>query len=96
MGALARPAKHPHNLAGTFPFPNLAQKNRARRSAPKVQEEPHEETTTVQQDKLNLISDQLPKPAACIDCREISAVDAIPCMRSLNSSEFEAFSRAVS
>jgi hypothetical protein len=25
-GALARPAKHPHNLAGTFPFPNLDKK----------------------------------------------------------------------
>ena len=37
-----------------------------------------------------------PNPAVCIDCREISAVDAIPCMRSLKSSAFEAFSRAVS
>jgi len=47
------------------------------------QEEPHEETTTVQQD--NSISFPISfKPAACIDCREISAVDAIPCMRSLN------------
>jgi hypothetical protein len=38
----------------------------------------------------------LPNPADCIDCREISAVDAIPCMRSLKSSALEAFSRAVS
>src|SRR5579871_2173455 len=37
-----------------------------------------------------------PNPAVCIDCREISAVEAIPCMRSLKSSAFEAFSRAVS
>ena len=39
---------------------------------------------------------QRPKPADCIDCREMSAVDAIPCIRSLNSSAFEALSRAVS
>ncbi len=37
-----------------------------------------------------------PNPAVCIDCRETSAVDAIPCMRNLKSSAFEAFSRAVS
>ena len=38
----------------------------------------------------------LPNPADCIDCREMSAVEAMPCIRSLNSSAFEAFSRAVS
>jgi len=38
----------------------------------------------------------LPNPADCIDCREISAVDAMPCMRSLKSSALEAFSSAVS
>ena len=37
-----------------------------------------------------------PKPADCMDCRDRSEVEAIPCMRSLNSSAFEAFSRAVS
>jgi hypothetical protein len=37
-----------------------------------------------------------PKPAVCIDCREMSAVEAIPCIRSLKSSAFEAFSSAVS
>jgi hypothetical protein len=39
---------------------------------------------------------QRPNPAACIDCREMSAVEAMPCMRNLNSSAFEALSRAVS
>jgi len=37
-----------------------------------------------------------PNPADCIDCREISAVEAIPCMRNLKSSALEAFSSAVS
>lgn len=37
-----------------------------------------------------------PKPADCIDCREMSEVEAMPCMRSLKSSALEAFSRAVS
>ena len=37
-----------------------------------------------------------PKPADCMDCRDRSEVEAIPCMRSLNSSAFDAFSRAVS
>ncbi len=37
-----------------------------------------------------------PNPADCIDCREISAVEAMPCMRSLKSSALEAFSSAVS
>ena len=37
-----------------------------------------------------------PKPADCMDCRDRSEVEAMPCMRSLNSSAFEAFSRAVS
>ena len=40
--------------------------------------------------------DFAPNPAACIDCREMSAVDAMPCMRSLKSSALEAFSSAVS
>src|SRR5260370_36862100 len=39
---------------------------------------------------------QRPKPVVCIDCREMSAVDAMPCIRSLNSSAFEAHSRAAS
>jgi hypothetical protein len=39
---------------------------------------------------------QRPKPADCIACREMSDVDAIPCIRSLNSSAFEALSSAVS
>ncbi len=42
------------------------------------------------------VSYRPPNPADCIDCREISDVDAMPCMRSLKSSAFEAFSRAVS
>lgn len=37
-----------------------------------------------------------PKPADCMDCRDRSEVEAMPCMRSLNSSAFDAFSRAVS
>jgi hypothetical protein len=37
-----------------------------------------------------------PNPADCMDCRDKSDVDAMPCMRSLNSSAFDAFSRAVS
>ena len=37
-----------------------------------------------------------PNPADCIDCREMSAVEAMPCMRSLKSSALEAFSSAVS
>ena len=37
-----------------------------------------------------------PNPADCIDCREISAVEAMPCIRSLKSSALEAFSSAVS
>jgi hypothetical protein len=54
-------------------------------------------SNNVQQDKLNLRPNlQRPKPADCIDCRERSDVDAIPCIRSLNSSAFEALSRAVS
>lgn len=57
----------------------------------KVQKQP------VQQDKLNLVPNlQRPKPVVCIAFREMSAVDAIPCIRSLNSSAFEALSRAVS
>jgi REP element-mobilizing transposase RayT len=44
----------------------------------------------------DLICLYLPKPADCIDCREISDVEAIPCIRSLNSSAFEALSSAVS
>jgi len=51
----------------------------------------------VQWDKLHLRRNlQCPKPAVCIDCREMSDVDAIPCIRNLNSSAFEALSRAVS
>jgi hypothetical protein len=37
-----------------------------------------------------------PYPADCIDCREMSAVEAMPCMRNLKSSALEAFSSAVS
>src|ERR1700751_2575449 len=37
-----------------------------------------------------------PNPAVCIDCREMSAVEAMPCIRSLKSSALEAFSSAVS
>jgi hypothetical protein len=48
-------------------------------------------------DKLDLnFQSQRPKPADCMDCRERSAVDAMPCMRNLNSSALEALSRAVS
>ena len=39
---------------------------------------------------------QRPKLADCMDCRDRSEVEAMPCMRSLNSSAFEALSRAVS
>jgi hypothetical protein len=42
------------------------------------------------------LDSQRPKPADCIDCREISEVDAIPCIRNLNSSAFDALSSAVS
>ena len=57
----------------------------------KVQKQP------VQQDKPNLAANlQRPKPVVCIAFREMSAVDAIPCIRSLNSSAFEALSSAVS
>jgi hypothetical protein len=57
----------------------------------KVQKQP------VQQDKLNLaVNLQRPKPVVCIAFREMSAVDAMPCIRSLNSSAFEALSSAVS
>jgi len=42
------------------------------------------------------VSYRPPNPADCIDCREISAVDAMPCIRSLKSSALEAFSSAVS
>lgn len=71
-------------------------KERARRSAPKFQEE-QTSKQLVQHDKLNLISNlQRPKPVCCIAFREMSAVDAIPCIRSLNSSAFEALSSAVS
>jgi hypothetical protein len=57
----------------------------------KVQKQP------VQQDKPNLVANlQRPKPVVCIAFREMSAVDEIPCIRSLNSSAFDALSRAVS
>jgi hypothetical protein len=39
---------------------------------------------------------QRPKLADCMDCRDRSEVEAMPCIRSLNSSAFEALSRAVS
>lgn len=45
---------------------------------------------------LGTLSYLPPNPADCIDCREMSAVDAIPCIRSLKSSALEAFSSAVS
>jgi len=35
-------------------------------------------------------------PPVCIDCRDISLVDAMPCARSLKSSALEAFSSATS
>jgi hypothetical protein len=71
---------------------NNAVQKRARRGAPvnwrnNLQKQPSSARQTCS---------HRPKPADCIACREISDVDAIPCMRSLNSSAFDAFSRAVS
>src|SRR5208337_639488 len=88
-------------LAGTD-----EQEKRARRSAPrsggtkvrrnKDQEEQGSETTGGAGRTQFRPQPQRPKPVCCIAFREMSAVDAIPCIRSLNSSAFDALSSAVS
>jgi hypothetical protein len=72
----------------------ILQEKRARKRAPKERKGGNE----IKKDKSQMpeARSYRPNPADCIDCREISAVDAIPCMRSLKSSAFEAFSSAVS
>ena len=71
-----------------------------KRGAPKARPRLRRNKLNQQQrfSRTNSISNQSqrPKPADCIDCREMSEVDAIPCIRNLNSSAFDALSRAVS
>ena len=84
---------HLPRIAG---FRRNRREKRARRSAPKFQEEQPSKTTGSAGETQSRSLSQRPKPVVCIAFREMSAVDAIPCIRSLNSSAFEALSRAVS
>src|ERR1700732_1218944 len=67
-------------LAPSLHLPPNPHKTKARRSAPKFQEEQKESRAAATFSRTNEIPapSQRPKPADCIDCREMSAVDAIP------------------
>ena len=67
--------------------PKRAQVSRRKRSS---------QTTVFSRTNQICVQSHRPNPADCIDCFEMSDVEAIPCIRSLNSSAFEALSNAVS